>query len=99
MPTVYVTAPPGAGAEIARTVVEEELAACVNTVECSSVYRWEGDVHEDDELILLVKTTDDRYPALKARLRELHPYDVPCIERFEESDVLGAFAEWRAENT
>lgn len=95
MATVYITAPPDDGPEIARTLVEEELAACVNTVACESVYRWDGEVHDDEELLLLAKTTDDRYDALKERVRELHPYDVPCIERFEESDVLDAFAEWR----
>ena len=97
MPTAYVTAPPEAAEDIARTLVEEELAACVNRLPCQSVYRWDGEVHDDDEAVMFVKTTADRYEALEARLTELHPYEVPCIERFDEDQVLDAFADWRAD--
>jgi periplasmic divalent cation tolerance protein len=96
---VYVTAPPEAAADLARTVVDERLAACVNRVPCASTYRWEGDVVEDDEEVLLVKTTDEQYPALVERLVEEHPYDVPCIERFDESDLLEAFGAWIVDST
>lgn len=99
MPTVYVTAPLDAAEDIARQLVEERLAACVNILDCDSVYRWDGEIHDDEERILLAKTTDDRYDAAKDRVLELHPYDVPCIERFEETDLLDSFAEWRAEAT
>lgn len=96
MATAYVTAPPEAAERIARTLVEERLAACVNSVDCDSVYRWDGAVHEEGEVILLAKTTDERYPELCERVLELHPHDVPCIERFDEDGVLEAFADWRA---
>jgi periplasmic divalent cation tolerance protein len=95
MPTVYITAPRDAAADLASMLVEEELAACVNTVECESVYRWEGEVHGDDETVLLAKTTDDTVGALAERVEDAHPHDVPCIERFDESWVLPAFGEWR----
>lgn len=94
MPTVYVTAPPEAAEDIARTLVEERLAACVNRVDCRSTYRWEGRIHDDDEQILFVKTTDDAYDRLLDRVVDLHPYDVPCVERLDETDVLGAYADW-----
>lgn len=97
MPTAYVTAPPDAARDLADLLVEERLAACVNAVDCRSTYRWEGAVHREDEVVLLAKTTEDRYDALRERVVEAHPYDVPCVERFEESDVLPAFAEWRAD--
>jgi periplasmic divalent cation tolerance protein len=97
MPTVFVTAPPEHADDIARTLVEERLAACVNRVACDSVYRWEGELHDESEVILLVKTTDDAYDDLLDRIRDLHPYDVPCIERFDESVVLPAYADWRDE--
>jgi periplasmic divalent cation tolerance protein len=97
MPTAYVTAPPEEAPEIAETLVEERLAACVNRFPCTSVYRWDGEVHRDDEVILLAKTTEDSFDQLVERVEELHPYDVPCIERFEEADVLESFAEWRDE--
>ncbi|MFP8954146.1 divalent-cation tolerance protein CutA [Natrialbaceae archaeon A-arb3/5] len=95
MTTVYITTPPDAADEIAETLVEEQLAACVNRLSTTSTYRWEGDVHHEEEVILLVKTTADAYAALVDRVLELHPHDVPCIERFDEDDVLEAFAEWR----
>ena len=98
MPTAYITAPPGAAPNIARTLVEERLAACVNRLDCASVYRWDGSIHEDDEVVLLAKTTDERYPDLRERVRESHPHDVPCIERFDETDVLAPFERWRNGN-
>jgi periplasmic divalent cation tolerance protein len=96
MPTVYITAPTDAAPDIARTLVEERLAACVNRLDCDSVYRWEGEVHTDAEAVLLAKTTDERYAALCDRVVDLHPYEVPCIERFDESDSLEAFGDWLA---
>ena len=95
MATAYTTAPPEAAAEIASAVVDEELAACVNRFECRSTFRWDGEVVDEEEFALVAKTTDERYDALEARIEELHPYDVPCIERFEETDALAAFVEWR----
>lgn len=98
MPTVYVTAPPEAADDLAETLVEDRLAACVNRLSTTSTYRWDGAVHRDEEVLLLAKTTDETYDDLVARVRERHPYDVPCIERFDESDVLESFAEWRADS-
>jgi periplasmic divalent cation tolerance protein len=94
MRTVYVTAPPDAAGEIARTLVEERLAACVNRVDCRSTYRWDGEVVDDDEELLLAKTTVDGVDALVERVLDLHPYDVPCVETFEAADATDPFAEW-----
>jgi periplasmic divalent cation tolerance protein len=96
VPTVYITAPPEAAADIAETLVAERLAACVNRVDCHSTYRWEGAVQAEPEVILLAKTTAGQYDDLRERVESVHPHDVPCIERFDEDDVLEAFAEWRA---
>ena len=97
MPTVLITAPPDAARDLAELLVERRRAACVNALDCDSVYRWEGEVVTDDERILLAKTTDDAYDDLVAAVEDAHPYEVPCIERFDETDLLPAFAEWRAE--
>jgi periplasmic divalent cation tolerance protein len=99
MPTAYITAPPDAAEELARTLVEERLVACVNRVPVESVYRWDGEVHAEAEVALLAKTTDEGYDRLEARVLELHPHDVPCIERFDETDLLAAFGAWREEVT
>lgn len=95
MVTVYVTAPIDEAQSIAATLVEERLAACVNRVPCRSTYRWDGAIHTDDEEILLIKTTAERYPALVDRVTAVHPHEVPCIERFDETDVHLPFAAWR----
>ncbi|ADB60399.1 CutA1 divalent ion tolerance protein [Haloterrigena turkmenica DSM 5511] len=97
MPTVYITTPPAEADRIAETLVEDRLAACVNRLSTTSTYRWKGEVHRDDEAVLLAKTTADAYDDLVDCVEELHPYDVPCIERFDEAHVLESFAEWRTE--
>lgn len=98
MPTAYVTAPESAADDIAATLVEERLAACVNRMECRSSFRWEGEVVHEQEILLLAKTTDERYADLEARIEELHPYDVPCIERFDETEMLDSFEAWLADS-
>jgi periplasmic divalent cation tolerance protein len=94
--TAYVTAPRGAAADLAERLVDERLAACVNVVDCTSTYRWDDAVHEDDEAILLAKTTAGRYPDLVERLVAWHPHDVPCVERIDAGDAYGPFAAWCA---
>jgi periplasmic divalent cation tolerance protein len=92
--TAYVTAPSEFAAELAEALVDERLAACVNRFECRSTYRWDGEVVHDDEVVLLIKTTADRYADLESRVEALHPYDVPCIERFDARDAFDPFADW-----
>ena len=66
------------GHHLAATLVNERLAACVNVfAEMESIYRWKGQVETDRERQLIMKTTAARVPALKARLDELHDYEVP----------------------
>jgi periplasmic divalent cation tolerance protein len=65
---------------IARALVEERLAACTNVVPgIRSIYRWEGAVHDDPEVLLVVKTRANRFEALARRVEELHSYDVPEV--------------------
>ena len=64
--------------ELARTLVDERLAACVNVqAPMSSTYRWKETVEQETERQIVIKTTRDRLPALEARVRALHPYEVP----------------------
>lgn len=78
---VLITAPSREEAErIAAALVEERLAACVNVVPgVLSIYRWEGEIQRDDEVLMLVKTAAAAFPRLEARVQELHPYDVPEV--------------------
>jgi periplasmic divalent cation tolerance protein len=67
-------------ARVARTLVDERLAACVNLVPVvRSIYRWQGAISDDAEALAIIKTTADRYAALAARIAALHPYQVPEI--------------------
>lgn len=76
---VLTTLPPDADSEnFARALVEEHLAACVNVLpEMRSTYRWEGRVDDAREHQVIIKTTRERVPALRERVRALHPYEVP----------------------
>jgi periplasmic divalent cation tolerance protein len=66
------------GERIARTLVEERLAACVNVLPpMVSFYRWQGTLQRDEERQLVIKTGRDRLAALRGRLRDLHPYELP----------------------
>ena len=66
--------------EIARRLVEERLAACVQILPpMTSVYTWEGRIEESSESLLLIKTVRTAYPTLEARLRQVHPYQTPEI--------------------
>ncbi|MCA1691992.1 MAG: divalent-cation tolerance protein CutA [Actinobacteria bacterium] len=68
------------GAEIARSVVNRRLAACVQVLgPMTSTYRWQGKVETAEEWIVLLKTTADRAGDLVAHIREVHPYDVPEV--------------------
>jgi periplasmic divalent cation tolerance protein len=93
---VLCTAPDAACAEtLARALVEERLAACVNVVPgVRSFYRWEGAVQDDAELLLVAKTRADRGAALAARLKELHPYDLPEVLELPAVGGSGPYLDW-----
>ena len=84
---------------IARTLVAERLAACVNLLpEMMSIYRWEGAVHEDRERQLVVKTTRGKVDALRERLHELHTYDVPEFLVLSIESGSAAYLRWMEES-
>lgn len=81
--------------QIARTLVEERLAACVNLLPgCRSIYRWQGAIEGAQEIMLLVKTSRRRHAACQQRLKELHPYQVPEIVTVSPDAVWPAYASW-----
>ncbi len=75
----FTTCPTAESAEtLATALVSEGLAACVNQLAgVKSTYIWQGQLHRDNEILMLIKTTSDRLPALEARLKALHPYELP----------------------
>ena len=85
---------------LAEALVEERLAACVNILPgLRSVYRWQAEVERADEVLLLIKTLPDRYPALQDRLRELHPHELPEVLAVEAAAGLPAYLRWVADET
>ena len=95
---VLVSAPDAETARrIGRTLVEERLAACVNVVPgVSSIYRWRGAVEEAAEVLLVVKTRAERADALAARVRTLHPYELPEVVVLPVRGGSRAYLQWVA---
>ncbi len=93
---VLVTGPDAdQAATLAKTMVEERLAACGNVIPgLRSIYRWQGVVKDDPEALLLLKTTPDSYAALEKRIQELHPYEVPEILAFPSAHGLAGYLQW-----
>jgi periplasmic divalent cation tolerance protein len=87
-------------AAFARTLVEERLAACVNVIgPVTSIYRWNGKVAQDAEQQLVVKTTTARLVALEARVKALHPYDVPELLVLTAAGGSAAYLTWLRDST
>lgn len=87
-------------AAIAGRLVEERLAACVNLLPgVRSIYRWQGTIEDASEVQLLIKTTRGHLPALRQRLVELHPYEVPELLALAVADGLPDYLAWAAAET
>lgn len=85
---------------LAQALVGERLAACVNIVDTvRSVYRWLGEVHDEAEVLLIVKTVDARLDALQTRLLELHPYELPELMVLDPVAVSERYLSWLEEET
>lgn len=87
-------------ARIARALVENRHAACVNQLSpVQSTYRWQGSVEQATEVPLLIKCTRERYAAVEQSIRELHPYTVPEIIALPVVLGYGAYLRWVADET
>jgi periplasmic divalent cation tolerance protein len=97
---VLVTAPSAdVAATLARTLVEERLAACGNVLPgVRSIYRWQGKVHDDAEVLLVLKTQRSRFPELRDRILSLHPYEVPEVIALPVEAGSGAYLDWIAQS-
>jgi len=93
---VLCTCPEGPpAARLAEALVAERLAACVNRLPgVVSIFRWEGQVQQDSETLLLIKTTQARLPALTERIRSLHPYELPEVVAVPVLGGLDEYLDW-----
>ena len=93
---IYMTAGNKAEAQkIAKALVEQRLAACVNILEnMQSIYRWEEEIQEDTEVVLIAKTTARLVSELIEKVKSLHSYDCPCIVSLPILDGNPPFLNW-----
>jgi len=98
---VFSTFPsPEKAAEIARTLVSEGLAACANLLPAvRSIYRWKGEINDEQETLAVIKTTRDRFDAMKTRLVGLHPYEVAEVIAIPVEAGHAPYLAWVADET
>ena len=99
--TVFVTASSlDEASRIARTMVEERLAACGNIIpQLRSIYRWQDEIHDEPEVLLVLKTSSALFESLRSRVLELHSYDVPEIIALPVEAGHEPYLDWIVENT
>ncbi|MEW5888489.1 MAG: divalent-cation tolerance protein CutA [Pseudomonadota bacterium] len=89
-----------AASRLARALVESRLVACANVLApCRSVYRWQGEIEEAEEVPLLLKTSAGRYAELEATIKAHHPYELPEIIAVPLARGLPAYLDWVAAET
>ena len=90
----------GTAERLARVLVEESLAACVNIVPgLRSIYRWNDALRSDEEVLMIIKTTAERLGAARGRLVELHPYEAPEVVALPVADGHHPYLAWVAAST
>jgi periplasmic divalent cation tolerance protein len=92
---VLCNCPPAAAPDIARALLSDSLAACVNILPAvRSLYMWDGALQDDLEATLLIKTTLAAFPALRDRILDIHPYSTPEVVAIAACDANDAYAQW-----
>lgn len=84
---------------IAKALVDEHLASCVNIVQVSSIYRWKGRTEESDEHLIVAKTESSVYDKAEKRIKALHSYELPEIIALRVDRGYTPYLDWIAENT
>lgn len=83
------------GKEIARALVENKLAACVNIIQnITSIYEWKGKIESDNEHLLFIKTSEEKCDLLIQKIQELHSYETPEIIAFKIEKGSKAYINW-----
>ncbi len=80
---------------IGKILIQEKLCACVNIIQgMESIYFWEGEIIEDNEVILLIKTTLNHFDQISRKIKELHSYKVPCVFSLQAKNVNKDYLNW-----
>uniref|UniRef100_A0A8R1I7L4 Divalent-cation tolerance protein CutA n=1 Tax=Caenorhabditis japonica TaxID=281687 RepID=A0A8R1I7L4_CAEJA len=97
----YVTTPSKeVGTKLARTVVTEGLVGCANIIPgVTSVYQWKGEIEEDEEHVVLLKTVDSNVQKLEERVKSLHPAETPCFFTLPIDRISNDFGKWLIDST
>ncbi len=85
--------------DIAQALIDRRLAACVNVSPTTSVYRWEGKVHTDEEHLMVIKTRRTYVDDIKELFAEVHPYDLPELIALEVEDGSAEYLNWVRDET
>ena len=86
--------------QIAKTLVSGRFAACVNLVDkIDSIYSWKGEIVEDSEVLMIIKTQKALFEKLKNKIEEIHSYETPEIISFDISEGSKPYLDWISENT
>ncbi|HEX9575999.1 MAG TPA: divalent-cation tolerance protein CutA [Myxococcales bacterium] len=98
---VFTTLPSAdKAAELAKALVEERLAACANLLPAiRSIYRWQGKLQDENEVLVLLKTRAEHLERLKLRILELHPYEVPEVLAVPVEAGYQPYLDWLAGET
>lgn len=93
---VYVTVPNKKEAiELSKNLVKQKLAACVNIIDSvTSIYNWNDQLQEDSEIILLVKTKEEKFKELQQKIMTIHSYETPCILKIDIKDGNENYLNW-----
>jgi periplasmic divalent cation tolerance protein len=93
---IYTTVPSHEKAqEISKHLLEKRLIACAVTVEAQSMYWWQGDIAQDNEVVVIAKTLAEKFALIEKEILSIHPYQVPCIIKIDIT-ANDAYANWVA---
>ena len=96
---IQSTVPPARSADLARRLLDKNLVACVSITPVRSLYRWKGEACDDEEHLLIMKTTESLAPAVIRALKSMHPYEVPEILVLPVTGCHPPYLDWVSQET